>query len=106
MDIKPDQKGTLLTPGEEYKDYCEFCAAKNEEPDSEAEFYKSAYLLAIRRLVFKEGIGALTMGDLSLILCPIGNNEESLALAIFQTKELEKFEENQGTKTNPIEHLG
>ena len=106
------RKGTLLVPGEEYKDFVNFCKEHTVEPIPEAEFYKIAYFVAIRAVVLglKEGIGAYSIGPMSLMLCPIKGTEETednLALALYITKELEKYEkEGQSQTIDPTAHFG
>jgi hypothetical protein len=98
---KNDKRFTLLKPGNEYKDYCEFCEKHKETPVSELELFKIAYFLAVRSLVFgfENGTGSYVVGSLSLAMFQFDfdKNKNNLALAIFVTSDFEEFEKEQIT---------
>ena len=110
-------KATLLKPMEEYTEYVEFCKTAGFDPIGEAEFYKGAYVLALRGLVAgfeKDGIASFQMGDTTLLLCEV--EKDGLVLSLFKTAELQKYEDKETAakalespakaQEGPTDHLG
>jgi hypothetical protein len=100
-------KATLLTPGEEYTEYKEFCATKGHDPVDEADFFRASYYLTARALVvgFDQGIASFCFGKSTLCLCEL--QKKTLVLALFETSEIEKCEKLAKEKNqSPIDHLG
>lgn len=101
-------RAILLTPGEEYKDYFDFCTKENLPISAPDELYKGAYFLALRAVMHGFGddnLSSYLLGDdsVSMVLHKANDN---LFLLIFKTKDLEEYEAVEPEDVGPIDHLG
>lgn len=112
MERPKGPRAKIVKPFQEYEDYEEFCKENNIEPVDRGEFYKGAYILAIRSKVTEgktddKGIASFCMGGVTMFICEVGEDDKALVMSLFRTEELDKFAEEEKKETaDPTSHIG
>lgn len=98
----------LLTPGKEYEDYVEFCKSIENKVVPPEDFYRGAYILAVKGLVsgFDGGVASFDFDGVTLILCKVSDG--NLVLTVFKTSSIEQYAKKaeEDKEADPTVHLG